>query len=94
MSSVIMETCANYLDGGQLYFSSDERKWINKIRRLAETHPDEVTIIAQPENNDGCIYARMPVNYLKIQPKKACHMTDEQKLIAAERARNRFKKQR
>lgn len=89
-----METCANYLDGGQLYFSSDERKWINKVRRLAETHPDEVVIIAQPENNDGCIYARMPANYLKIQPKKACHMTDEQKLIAAERARNRFAKQR
>jgi len=88
-----METCANYVSGDQMFFSSDERRWVTRIRKLAEQHPDEVTILAQPENNGGCIYAKMPVNYLRIQPKKACHMTDEQKLIAAQRMRNCVLKQ-
>lgn len=77
-----METCANYTAGEQMFFSSDERKWITKIRRLAEEHPDEVTILANPEDNGGCIYARMPCNYLQIKPKRRLQLTDEQKLAA------------
>lgn len=70
-----------------MYFSSDERKWITRIRKLAEEHADEVTILNQPETNDGCIYARLPVEYLKIAPKRRVDMSDEQRLIAAERMR-------
>ena len=70
-----------------MYFSSDERKWITRIRKLAEEHADEVTILNQPETNDGCIYARLPVEYLKITPKRRVDMSDEQRLIAAERMR-------
>lgn len=62
-----METCFNYT-GETAYFSSDERKWHTKIRKLAAEHPDEVTILEQPETNDGCIYAKLPASWLKIVP--------------------------
>lgn len=77
-----METCFNYT-GETAYFSSDERKWINRIRKLKEQRPDEVTILEEPETNDGCIYAKMPAHYLKLQPKMI--ISDERKEELAER---------
>lgn len=82
-----METCLNYTDTNEMYFSSTERKWISKIRKLQEEYPDEVMIIAQPEDNGGCIYAKMPSFYLKIQPKRRPNFTDEQILNLRERGR-------
>lgn len=79
-----MDTCFNYT-GEMAFFSSDERRWITKIRKLAEQNPDEVTIIRQPEENDGCIYAKLPSSYLKIQPKIKRQLTDEQILACRER---------
>lgn len=77
-----METCFNY-SSDTAYFSSDERKWINKIHRLKEQHPDKVTILKEPEDNHGCIYATLPSNTLKIQFKR--EYTDEERQAAAER---------
>ena len=74
-----METCANYTDRNELFFSSDERRWITRIRKLAEAHPEEVRIIREPETNDGCIYARMPYSYLHIQRKRELELTEEQR---------------
>lgn len=74
-----METCFNYTDKNSAYFSSDERKWINHIRQLKEEHPDEVTILAEPEDNDGCIYCKLPADCLKIQFKRHLELTEEQK---------------
>lgn len=82
-----METVFEYCDRDNAYFSSDERKWITRIRKLAEQHPSEVTILNQPETNDGCIYARLPVEYLKISPKRRVDLSDEQRLATAERLR-------
>ncbi len=76
------ETCFNYCDG-VAYFSSDERKWINKIHKLKEQHPDEVEILAEPETNDGCIYCKLPTHTLKIQFKR--EVSDEARKLAAER---------
>ena len=73
-----METCFEYIDKEDAYFSSDERKWITRIRKLAEKFPDKVVILKQPEENDGCIYARLPQNFMKIAPKRAVNFTDEQ----------------
>ena len=72
-----METCFNYTDKDKAYFSSDERKFITKVRRLQEKYPDKVRIIKQPEDNDGCIYAQVPVEWFKFSPKKV--VSDEQK---------------
>ena len=80
-----METCFNYVRKEQGFFSSDEQKWINKIHKLKTEYPEEVEIIREPENNDGCIYCTLPVSWLKIQPKRKSYMTEEQKDALRER---------
>ena len=78
-----METCLNYHDSKTAFFSSDERKWINKINKLAEEYPDEVQILSRPEDNDGCLYAKIPAAWMKIQAKRK--FTDEEKQLMRER---------
>lgn len=81
-----METSATYT-GEEMFVSSDERKTIRKIQQLAMEHPGDVTIIAQPETNDGCIYAKMPASYFKLKPPTTRNISDEQRAMLAERAR-------
>jgi len=89
-----METCFNYCDGKVAFFSSDERKWITKMHKLQAAHPDEVTILKEPQDNDGCIYVRLPASYLKVQPKKVMNYTEEQRQAAAEHLRKvRYKRE-
>lgn len=80
-----METCFNYCDPNKGFFSSDERRWINKIRKLKEQYPDDIRIIAEPETNDGCIYCQLPASWLKIQPKRKIDLTDEEREVMRER---------
>lgn len=61
-----IETCFNYCSKDEAFFSSNEQKWINRVRRLAAKFPDRVTILRQPETNDGTIYAKMPCNTMKL----------------------------
>ena len=70
------------------FFSSDEKRWINRIRKLKESNPDEVRILEEPENNDGCIYATVPSNWLKISPPRKLSYTDEQREAMGERLKN------
>lgn len=58
-----------------------QRKYITKIKRLAEKYPDEVEICA--ENEDGSIVAHIPVKYVRISPPKK--LTEEQKESLRER---------
>ncbi len=60
-----------------------QRKWINKIKRLAEKHPDEVTIDGDYED---CILVHMPISYVKISPPK--------KVSAEQRERMRLQAQK
>lgn len=77
-----METSFNYADKERGFFSSDERKFINKVRKLKEQYPDQVRIIAEPEDNDGCIYCELPSEWLKIVPKRVLTEEHKQKLLA------------
>ena len=54
-----------------------------KIEKLAEEHPEEVTI--RYRNKDGSIVATIPVRYIKISTPR--QMSDEQKEICTERLR-------
>ena len=86
-----METCFNYTydpyhNDHQAYFSSDEKRWINKVHKWAQEQPDQVVIIREPEENDGCIYAKVPQSFLKVSPPR--HMSDEQKEKLSEILRN------
>ena len=65
-----IETCFNYCAREAGYFSSNEQKWITKILRLKKQYPDLVTILKMPEDNDGTIYAKMPVTFLRLQGPK------------------------
>ena len=78
-----METCFNYCDKGKGYFSSDERRFITKIHKLKQKFPDLVRIIAEPEDNDGCIYCELPTGWLKIVPKRELSEEHKQKLLSA-----------
>lgn len=83
-----METCFNYCDKDWAFFSSDERKWINRISKLAEQYPDDVIILAQPKDNDGCIYAKLRQLSIKFVLKPRRRYTDEQILALKQRALN------
>ena len=63
-----METVINYCALDAAYVSSDEPRWKRRILKLAEKHPDDVMIIRKPEVNDGCIYAKIPVHWIRINP--------------------------
>ena len=82
-----MDTCFNYCSSDRAFFSSDERKWINRVRKLSEDFPDQVQITKEPDENDGCIYASVPAAWLKVQPPKKMNFTEEQKNAFAERLR-------
>lgn len=60
-----------------------QRRFITKVKRLAEKFPDEVTILA--ENSDGSICAKMPVRALHLSLVKKRELTEEQRQEAAER---------
>ena len=80
-----METCFNYCDKEHGYFSTDERRFITKIRRLQEKFPDRVRIIAEPEDNDGCLYCELPIEWFTIRVPRKMDLTDEQRQKIAER---------
>ena len=81
------ENCIEFLNNQHsITVSVCMQKWINKVKKLKEEHPDDVKILA--ENEDGSICARLPIKYLKISaPRK---VSDEQRQAASER----FKKLR
>lgn len=82
-----IETAVCYDERKIAFFSSDERKWITKIRKLAESRPDECQITVQPEGNDGCINAKFPASWVKIGPPKRMNLTEEQRKAMSERMR-------
>lgn len=55
----------------------------NRLRRFAENNPKEVTIIEK----DDAVFATVPASWIRITPKRKCHLTDEQKKANAERLR-------
>lgn len=80
------ETAVGYLNvDDYATFSSNEKKWVNKIIRLYTLHPSKVQIIHWPDENQGTIVARVPKHWLKVSPPR--QMSDEQKAAAAERLR-------
>lgn len=81
------ETCITYCDKDVAFFSSDERKWITKIRKLKEEYPEMVSIDREPEKNNGCICAKIPQEWVRVMPKKKVVMTEEQRAASAERMR-------
>ena len=80
-----METACGYLDDKVMWVSTDERRMITHLLKLAEKHPDEVKVVARPEENDGCLYLKCPASYLKINPPVRQNLSDEQRVARSER---------
>lgn len=82
-----METAMGYLteDEGRAWFSSDEKKWKNRIMKLAEEYPEQVKITVYPEDNDGCINAWIPAKWIRVKPPVKRNLTEEQRMAMSER---------
>ncbi len=73
-----------WINGDQrVLVSFYQKKYVNKIRKLAKLYPKEITNLVN--NSDGSICASIPINYIKISHPRA--MTEEQKQKAGERMR-------
>lgn len=58
-------------------------RYKTKIERLAKERPDECQIIER--NDDGSLFAHVPVSWVKISPPRECTLSEEQRREAAER---------
>jgi len=58
-------------------------RYKTKIERLAKERPDECQIIKR--NDDGSLFAHVPVSWVKISPPRECTLSEEQRREAAER---------
>ena len=65
-------------------FTFTARKYINRIKKYKESHPDDVDFV---ENSDGSICGHAPLKWLKISPPRKVELTDEQKAERSERMR-------
>ncbi len=75
------ENAVEWITGDdRIVVSLTQRKFISKVKSLADKFPDEVSLV---ENLDGSICANLPLNYLKISHPR--QMSDEQKRAAANR---------
>lgn len=63
-------------------FTFTARKYINRIKKYKESHPDDVDFV---ENSDGSICGHVPLKWLKISPPRKVELTDEQKAERSER---------
>ena len=82
-----METSCGYLDDKVMWISTDEKRMISHLLKLYKTHPADMKVVCMPEENDGCMYARCPASWLKIQPPIQRNFTPEQRQAASERMR-------
>lgn len=85
----IKETVFEYSgDFKHATITSNEQKWVNKIKKLKEQRPDEVEIICLPEDNEGYLLAHVPKTWMKLSPPRTVNYTEEQKEALRERMAN------
>lgn len=58
-------------------------KYINKIKKLAENHPEDVRICK--ENSDGSIVAHIPTSYIRLVAPSKKQLSEEELQILRER---------
>lgn len=61
-----------------------QKKFVNKVKRLALSHENVVIL---HENPDGSIFAHLPLEMLKLTPKRKDNLSVEQKNELANRMR-------
>jgi hypothetical protein len=82
MTGQFGENAIEFLNGDdKATVSFNKLRYIKKIKKLASSRPEEVEIVA--ENEDGSICAHIPVDWVKIIPKRV--VSDELKEEARKR---------
>lgn len=82
------ENAIEWISGnGMATVTFSQIKHKNKLMKLKEKHPDEVEIIAGPENNEGYVYAHIPASWIRIVPphKSMRVWTEEEKQALRDR---------
>lgn len=84
MSESMNENVIEFLrDSKTATVTFSQGRYVSKIKRLAESYPDECQIIH--ENEDGSILAHIPTKWINISKRTGREMTDEEKSANAER---------
>jgi hypothetical protein len=87
----LKETATYYVVGdGFITLESGEQKWINKIKRMKEKYPDEVTITA--ENDGKHVMARFPYPLYGFSFNRKRETSHEQRMAAYHRLINTRKR--
>ena len=76
------ENCIEWLNGQDtISVTLSQGRYISKVRKLAEKYPNSVQILS--ENDDGSIFAHMPLKSLKLNivPPKELGNEEKEKLI-------------
>ena len=61
----LRENCIEWLNGQDVVsVTLSQKRLISKVKKMAEKHPDLVTILA--ENEDGSIFAHLPLKAVKL----------------------------
>lgn len=61
----LRENCIEWLNGQNVVsVTLSQKRLISKVKKMAEKHPDLVTILA--ENEDGSIFAHLPLKAVKL----------------------------
>ena len=80
MSIDFNENAIEFLENQKFMFVTfSQKKYINKVKTLAEKYPDKVKIY---EERTDSIYAKMPTSWLKIQPSRV--LSEKQKEASKE----------
>lgn len=79
-----MENAIEWLTGqDRIAVSFSQKRFANRLKRLAEQFPDEVDII---ENQDGSVFGHMPLSWLKFRRPR--DLSEEQRQEIADRLAN------
>lgn len=85
----VHETALNYLvEDEHMTFCTCEKKWINRINKLKEEHPDDVDITDYPESNHGYMVVHLPKSWFTIRVPHKIELSEEEKLRRSERLRS------
>ena len=86
----VNECAVNFIKGEKVasVTAAAGTKWNNRIRKWAEEFPEAVQILAV--NEDGSVFAHFPSKFVKLErpvERVGRKLTDEEKVVSAERLR-------
>lgn len=70
-------------DSKRVTLTLSQRRMITKVERYAKENPDECQITYR--NSDGSICAHVPVDWVKISPKRKVTMSEERRAASSQR---------